>query len=252
MAPRAADIPFWIFANGIPIPAVFGGRPPGIPISARRAEWTAIFVPSESPWNLANKVFGVPKNWGPNVEKGPRPEATNQWKRRPHMTTLNRRAHPRVPYEAPVLLAEEHSKFYLESRLWNFSKNGMYLETSEPFAPDSVLRIRMGGYSPDGSGPGAFQWFLANIQWRRAVQRDGQNLFGLGAKIMQRSHESLENIFHSSTISCDLCGDDRARSDVHVGPEFLAFCQDCDEDLDTAPEGQAKRSLYRFLKGNVL
>jgi hypothetical protein len=110
----------------------------------------------------------------------------------------------------------------------------------------------MEDYSPGGNGPEAFQWYLANVQWRRAIQRDGQNLFGMGAKIMQRSHESLENFSHGSIVSCDLCGDDRVRSDVHVDPEFLAFCRDCDEHLEVVPEGRVKQSLFRFLKGNVL
>lgn len=168
------------------------------------------------------------------------------------METLNRRAHPRVPFEAPVLLAEEDSNFYRESCLWNFSKNGMYFETSEPFSPDSLLRIRMVDYSPEGCGPEAFQWYLANVQWRRAIQRDGQYLYGMGAKIMQRSHESLENISYAHTLSCDLCGDQQARSNIHVASDFLAFCQDCDDRVERAPESMAKRSLLRFLKGNVL
>lgn len=168
------------------------------------------------------------------------------------MSTPNRRAHRRVHYEAPILLAAEDAESYRESRLRNFSRNGMYVETADPIPTDSVVRVRMKEYAPGGYGPEAFQWYLAQVQWKQAIQRNGQNLFGLGARIMQRSHESLENISWSSTLSCDRCGDRRNRSDFQVDPDFLVFCQDCDEELDVLPDGSLKQSMLRFLKGNVL
>ncbi|MFP4032985.1 MAG: PilZ domain-containing protein [Desulfococcaceae bacterium] len=171
------------------------------------------------------------------------------------MNTLDRRAHKRVSCEVPALLAAEHSESYRESRLRNFSGDGIYFETAEPFLPDSMVRIRVTGDSPGGNGPEAFQWYLANIRWRQSIEEKDQVLFGFGAKIMQRSNKSLENVSWASILDRDLRDDRHPRFDRRINSDFVVFCDDGDDGDDHLagePDGPVKQSLIRFLNGNVL
>ncbi len=167
------------------------------------------------------------------------------------MTTLARRAHPRIICEADIQYAPAEEKDLVESRAFNFSRGGMYLETPEWFPTNTFLRILMNGYEPHAEGPEAFQSYLANIRWRQEVQGNGGRIYGLGVQFLERHHGVLERPVRVEWVNCDVCNDFVKRSETRLTDDLVRICQGCRTDLGCLPDGKLNDCIQRYLSGNI-
>ncbi len=168
------------------------------------------------------------------------------------MTPDNRRAHGRVHYEADIQYAPADAGAYLDSRMYNYSRMGMYLEVPQFLAPGGDVLIRMKDYAPDAHGPEAYQSYVANIRWCREIEDLDYPLFGLGVQFLERHHSVLEAPVRSKAVTCDLCGDPTNPVECRVGEDPLRFCAGCHKHLEGLPDGKIKACIHRFLLGNVV
>jgi hypothetical protein len=89
------------------------------------------------------------------------------------------RCSQRFDIEAPVLLEDFRTGFYYNGTIYNYSADGVYIETD--YAPRPGRRIRLnvnGALEIFDVGP-----YLAEIKWRRPLANETSDYaFGLGMR----------------------------------------------------------------------
>ena len=83
----------------------------------------------------------------------------------------------RFAVEAPVVLEDFRTGFYYNGTIYNYSTDGVYLESDYAPRPGRKMRIRANG-ARDIFDAGLY---LAEIRWRQALTDDTANYaYGLG------------------------------------------------------------------------
>jgi hypothetical protein len=168
------------------------------------------------------------------------------------MQTHSRRNFPRNQCEAPIQYLYLQPDRYYNSRSYNFSEGGLYFESFQPLELNSQINIIMPNYSPDAHGPEAFQSYLAVIRWCQKIADEKSSQFGVGVKILARSHERFTNLESQKRQLCDQCDKLLPPASVCRIDGSICLCPDCFHRLDEMPEGAVKSGIKRFLDGNVL
>ena len=168
------------------------------------------------------------------------------------MQAKSKRAFPRNQYEAPIQYLYVQFDRYYNSRMYNFSKGGLYFEPFKPLELNTQINIIMPNYSPDAKGPEGFQSYLAVIRWCQKLSDEKSPRFGVGVEILERSHERFINIETQKRQSCDLCDKLLLEASVCRIDGSICLCPDCYHRFDEIPEGSLKSSIKRSLDGNVL
>lgn len=165
------------------------------------------------------------------------------------MPPPSRRAYPRVAYQTDIQVSLPETGAYVDSRSYNFSLGGMYLETPQPLSRDATIQIQMKDYAPGAYGPEAYQCYVAGVRWRREFAGNGHPLFGIGVQFLERRHGDLAA---EDRVVCELCGDLTSSLKCRHTPEGARFCPDCYKHLETLPDGKIRGCIHRFLTGNVV
>ena len=167
------------------------------------------------------------------------------------MGTHSERA-PRTSYEAPIQYFHAQSDHYYNSRMYNFSEGGLYFESLQALEPDSKINIMMPNYSPETAGPEAFQSYLAEIRWCQDRSDQKLSRYGVGVRILEKSHSRFIQTEPRNRLSCDMCGKRFDAASICLMDGSICLCPHCFQRLDTMPEDHIKSSIKRFLIGNVL
>ena len=168
------------------------------------------------------------------------------------MQAKSRRIYPRNQYEAPIQYQSSQPDRYFNSRMYNFSQGGLYFEPLQPLEPNTKINIIMPNYSPDTNGPEAYQSYLAVIRWCQKLSDEKSSRFGVGAEIIERSHERSVNIETQRRQSCGLCDKLLLKASVCLIDGSICLCPDCYQRFNEMQEGSLKSSIKSFLDGNVL
>ncbi len=169
------------------------------------------------------------------------------------MSSPTRRSYPRIRYQAPVHCASPEAGFHLDGHMFNFSREGMYLETRQRPPDDATIHIYMRDYAPGAYGPEAYQWYVANIRWRRDIDWDCPPRFGLGVRLLERRHaDESETEMLVEKATCHLCGRLAEASDCRWNEDGLRFCNGCYKHMESLPDGKIRDCIHRFLMGNVI
>ena len=168
------------------------------------------------------------------------------------MQPHSRRNFLRNQYEAPIQYTHLQPDRYYNSRMYNFSRGGMYFEPLQSLELNSQINIIMPNYSPNTDGPEAFQSYLAVIRWCQKRSDKKSERFGVGVEIIERSHERFINIETQKRQTCDLCGEVMLTASVCRLDGSICLCSNCFHRMDEMPDGDIKSSIKRFLDGNVL
>lgn len=163
-----------------------------------------------------------------------------------------RRAYPRNNYEAPIMYARIGTDQYMDSRIYNYSRNGMYFEPKQPLSPESDVVIVMVNYTPGTFGPESYRSYAAKIRWCREIPKPRESRFGVGAELYARSHEIIVPDVQETMHTCDLCGELCPSEDICQTEDWFMLCGNCDKHMTAMPGGMIKDSIHRFLTGNVL
>ena len=93
--------------------------------------------------------------------------------------SAHQRNSPRILSDAPVVLEDFRTGFNYAGRLYNYSTEGAYVESSYAPWPGRKIRIKIDGL-PNASTP---HNDLAEVRWRRPLP-ENQNayIYGVGTK----------------------------------------------------------------------
>ena len=101
----------------------------------------------------------------------------------------DRRGHDRITSHNPLIIAPFGRRLYHEyhSMTFNHSKNGMCLETAEPFNPGRVLCIRLRNSVDDrvyhdGNGKYLRTFTLAEVKWCHECRDDFSTYYRIGVR----------------------------------------------------------------------
>ena len=168
------------------------------------------------------------------------------------MKVYAKRAYPRNNYEAPIMYARIGTDDYSDSRMYNFSRNGLYFEPKQPLVPESDIVVVMVNYAPGTFGPEAYRSYAAKIRWCREIPQRKADLYGVGVELFARSNEILNPEIRETVHTCDLCGELCPSENIRLTEDHFLLCDNCDKHMGAMPNGMIKDSINRFLAGNVL
>ena len=168
------------------------------------------------------------------------------------MAAKTHRAFPRTQYEAPIKYLNVDPNYVYMTRMHSFSKGGLYFESFQCLTPDLQIYIIMTNYSPNSEGPEAYQSYLAKIRWCHKLPQVDKPRYGVGVEFLEKSHALLgvEGIERRS--ACDMCEAEAQPELVCRMDDHICLCLACFNQLEVLVPGIVKRSVIRFLNGNVI
>jgi hypothetical protein len=178
----------------------------------------------------------------------------NEWigKEDDSVDTYIQRTHPRNDYLAPIKYSSDISGGYEDARIYNYSKDGFGIEPRERTDPGRQIYILTSNYSPGTNGPEAFKRYLARIQWCRENEDQSDFPFRAGVQILSMSHDLIEGNDCPMKSNCDLCGRPTESGKIMHTKGSADLCPNCYDHFMKIPNGLLKRSIERFIIGNVI
>jgi hypothetical protein len=89
------------------------------------------------------------------------------------------RSSERFELKAPVMLEDFRTGFYYDGIMYNYSADGIYLESDYAPRPGRKIRLKVDGL-PDISAP---QVYVAEIRWRCPLSENSSSYsYGVGVK----------------------------------------------------------------------
>lgn len=168
------------------------------------------------------------------------------------MCADTKRTYSRNAYEAPIMYANYNTENYYNAKMYNAGPGGMYFESDQALKPKSDICIKMINYTPDTSGPEAYQAYRAQVKWCRKIDKEETSCYGIGIQFLVKSHTVYGGDVHGSTQACDLCGEKMPNGEIQETDDFVCLCINCFNYLEALPEGKIKESIKEFLLGNVI
>ncbi len=168
------------------------------------------------------------------------------------MTAYSQRVHHRGYVHAPVQYAYLDTDAYVDSRMKNIGKEGMYFETENPVSPDSGIHIVMTNYPVVAAAPHTYRNYTATVKWCASAPSPGASLFGVGVHFISRGNIITGDHLDRLVQSCDLCGKMRPFLEMTLTPAAAYICGFCDKHMTALPSGEIRDSIENFMIGNVL
>jgi hypothetical protein len=159
------------------------------------------------------------------------------------MDSTNRRTDPRIPYLADIQYAPPDADTCLKSRMYNFSKNGMYLEAPQCLPLGATVEIYKKEPSPGIYGPEAYQLYVGDIRWCREVRGKKRRRYGMGVRFLERRQVPSPP---EGRVMCDLCGVLTHASECRSVDGAARFCRACRNHLEGLPEEKLQEFVHRF------
>ncbi len=159
------------------------------------------------------------------------------------MDSMNRRTDPRIPYLADIQYAPPEADTCLKSRMYNYSKNGMYLESPQSLPPGATIEIYKKDPSSGVYGPETYQCFVGDIRWCRKVRGKKRPRYGIGVRFMERRHTDSTA---GERVMCDYCGVLTHASECRSIEGAARFCRACRTHLESLPEKKLREFIHRF------
>jgi len=168
------------------------------------------------------------------------------------MVAQSKRLFPRHGCRLPIHYRTTEIDGYSDAVLYNCSRTGMYFEPRAIVLPEEGVHILMSTYAPTSDGPDRYCYYLARAVWCRSIPDDKDPRYGCGARLLKCScrPDGMDAEFICHT--CDMCAEAIPCQNLQKTEDFLYLCPSCERHLEAIPEGHLKRSIKRFLLGNVL
>ena len=164
----------------------------------------------------------------------------------------DKRYFPRQIYKIPITYNGPIISHDFVSSIQNYSRTGMCFESEKPLEPGSEVGIKVENYSPGSYGPEAYKFYVVRVKWSGEFDGIIPGCFFAGAEVLRKSSEVFNwLLFQQTHYSCDFCGTLVSAVDVYQ-TEDAFFCSSCNIRYESIPEGIIKKSLNRFLIGNVI
>lgn len=168
------------------------------------------------------------------------------------MNASTMRLFPRIGCRLPIQYRTSDASGYEDAVLCNFSKTGMYFEPEAIVMPEENLHILMSKFCPTAGEPECYHYYLAQAVWCRSIPDDVTPRYACGARLLKRGRlpdgVNAEAIYYT----CDMCGSPTHCQDLRRTEDFLYLCSSCERLIAAVPKGHLKRSINRFLLGNVV
>jgi hypothetical protein len=152
----------------------------------------------------------------------------------------------------PIQYRTTENTAYCDSVMYNCSRTGIYFEACDRVVPDETLHIAIPTYSHALEGIEKYPYYVAKAVWCQQIPDDANPRYGCGSVLLKRSRyaggSKLESICHT----CDLCQKMIPCVNLSKTDDFIYLCVSCANHLERIPDGSTKRSIMRFLSGNVV
>ena len=168
------------------------------------------------------------------------------------MIAQSKRLFQRHGCRLPIKYCTTEADGYRDAVAYNCSRTGMYFELQTIVMPEESIHIIMSTYSPSAEGPESFGYYLARAVWCRSIADDTDPRYGCGARLLKRSCQPDGMNADIICYACDMRGVLIPCQNLCKTEEFLYLCPSCERHLVAVSEGHLKRSIKRFISGNVL
>ncbi len=161
-----------------------------------------------------------------------------------------KRNYSRNNYKANILYAADYATDnYIDAEMFNYSRGGMYFETSQESQPGADICIKMVKYSPDTPGPEAYKAYRANVKW---CKKKHASRYGIGVQYIDKSHIIFTSRASTINCSCDLCGNSKPSREIYKEDDGIYLCHNCYRHISMLLDGSIKARIKRFLIGNIV
>lgn len=97
------------------------------------------------------------------------PQSTTKAVRRCKMTMQNDRKPYRIRHEIHVMCASDETGRRHRATAYNYSRDGVYIESDFPYEPGMDVTITMGSYMPISTGDDGLDNYKGKVVWCREI-----------------------------------------------------------------------------------
>lgn len=162
----------------------------------------------------------------------------------------HRRSCPRNLYETRIVFSENIEGDYKVARMYNKSKNGMYIEVPQPLEFDTGVYVNL----LQTDSPDSHCGYFARVKWCKKIEDafDESKIYGIGVNYISKSRSLFGEMNCIVKFSCDACGKKVELRKLIKTNNFLYQCTDCKTKIENYPDGNLKSSIEDYLLGNIL
>lgn len=169
------------------------------------------------------------------------------------MFVRSKRACHRNKHETPVLYEKIDEEQFFESKILNFSREGLCLLSHHCLDIGDFININIVNHIPGVYGPEQYYSFLGETRWCKPIHHKNNNTsYSAGIQILAKNREMPNKHLGGEKYSCNLCGDFALPRHVTQIINCVYLCPFCCSHFKSLPQGSIKRSIERYLTGNVL
>lgn len=169
------------------------------------------------------------------------------------MIDRTRRMFTRVACETPMRCGACDSGPYHGSQVYNYSQGGLYFESETPVVRDTKISIILPHDLSESTRSEGYRCYVAEVKWVK--QLNGKRKaprFAAGVQFLSHGTEIAADAVCVPSVACDLCCEMIPSDQLSRTEHDAQLCPACVKHMARIPSGRLKKSIERFLCGNVV
>jgi hypothetical protein len=169
------------------------------------------------------------------------------------MIANTRRMFPRVACETQIRCGACDSGTYHGSQVYNYSQGGLYLESETPVVRNTKISVILPPDITQSAGPEGYHCYVAEVKWVKELNGKRKSpRFAAGVQFLERGRQIMADAACQPAVACDLCCDPIPADQLSRTAHDAQLCPACAKHLARIPAGRLKKSIERFICGNVV
>jgi hypothetical protein len=170
------------------------------------------------------------------------------------MVFRTQRAFHRNKSNTPARYEEVENGHFYDSRIVNFSHDGLCLEGPHPLPLAAVVSVNVLEQTPGAFGLEGCRNILGEVRWCKQNGENGGKVFDAGVRVISKKRDisDLDSVAKPDNFLCHLCGDSVLARHVTEVLEWVYLCPYCCRHFNALPQGRLKESIERYMVGNVV
>jgi hypothetical protein len=169
------------------------------------------------------------------------------------MIDNTRRMFPRVACETEIRCGACDSGSYHGSQVYNYSQGGLYLESEMPVVRNTKISLILPQDISRSADAEDSRRYIGEVKWVK--QLNGKRKaprFAAGVQFLGRGREIMPQAACQLRVACHLCCELTPADQLSRTAHDAQLCPGCTKHLARIPAGRLKKSIERFLCGNVV
>jgi hypothetical protein len=169
------------------------------------------------------------------------------------MIASTRRMYPRIACEAPMRCGACDSGPYHGTQVYNYSQGGLCFESEKPLARDAKISIILPQDLIRQDDPEACHCYVAKVKWVKQLNGNRKEpRFAVGVQFLDSGRKLETRTQQGHASACDLCCEPTPADQLSRTEHDAQLCPACVRHMARIPAGRLKKSIERFLCGNVV